>query len=166
MNVSIAPLSESQFEQLREVLDTVARERRYLAVLQAPPPEQSFAFYRGLLAQGQCHVALDGTRVVGWCDIQPAFGEARQQPGADAAMPALGKQAHAKRAHVLAAAVATAWSRGLSRIELTVREDNLDAKALYERLGFQNEGIKRQCMRVDGRFYDCHAMALLRQHGT
>jgi ribosomal protein S18 acetylase RimI-like enzyme len=166
MNLSIAPLSESQFEQLREVLDTVARERRYLALLQAPPPERSFAFYRSLLAEGQCHVALDGTRVVGWCDIQPAFGETRRHTGT-LGMGLLPECRHrGVGSRLLAAAIATAWSRGLSRIELTVREDNLNAKALYERLGFQHEGIKRQSMRVDGRFYDCHAMALLRQHGN
>ena len=53
-------------------------------------------------------------------------------------------------------------SKGLSRIELTVRTDNLNAKALYERMGFVTEGLNKQAFRIDGEFYDTHSMALLR----
>lgn len=69
MNVTIAQLAESHFEQLRAVLDAVAREQRYLALFEAPPTQEAFAFYRKLLADGQCHVALQDTSVVGWCDV-------------------------------------------------------------------------------------------------
>jgi putative acetyltransferase len=166
MNTSVVPLTEAHFEQLRSVLDTVARERRYLALLQAPPAEQAVAFYRSLLAEGQCHVALSDITVVGWCDIRSCFGEARRHIGVlgIGLLPEVRHQGLG--AQLLAAAIATAWSRGLSRIELIVREDNLNAKRLYERLGFEHEGVKRQSMLVDGQYYDCHAMALLRQHAA
>ena len=163
MTIFIAPLSESHFGQLRAVLDTVAKERRYLVLFEAPPPEQAFAFYRSLIAQGQCHVALEGESAVGWCDIQPVFGEARKHIGT------LGMGLHPEFRHrgigaqLLTAAISTAWSRGLSRIELTVREDNLNAKALYERMGFESEGVKRKSMFVGTRYFDCHSMALLRK---
>lgn len=51
----------------------------------------------------------------------------------------------------------------MTRIELTVRADNLNAKALYERLEFQMEGVKRRSFRVDGPVRDAYAMALLRE---
>jgi ribosomal protein S18 acetylase RimI-like enzyme len=163
MAISIVRLAEPHFDQLRAVLDAVARERRYLALFEAPPLEQAFAFYRGLLADGQCHVALDdGTAVVGWCDVQPVFGESRQHVG----MLGMGLLPEYRYrgvgSQLLAAAITTAWSRGLTRIELTVREDNLNAKALYERMGFEHEGVKKQSMLVGERHYDCCAMALLR----
>jgi RimJ/RimL family protein N-acetyltransferase len=164
MQTSIAPLTEAHFEQLLQVLDSVARERRFLALLQAPPHEEAFAFYRELLSEGQCHVALAGVRVVGWCDVQRSFGEARQHIG----VLGIGLLSEFRNrglgAQLLRAAIATAWSRGLSRIELTVREDNRNARVLYERMGFEHEGIKKKSMLVDGRYYDCHAMALLRGH--
>lgn len=162
MTVCIARLAEPHFEQLHAVLDVVAREQRYLALFEAPPPEEAFAFYRGLMVDGQCHVALEQASVVGWCDIQPVFGHARKHVGTlgMGLLPAFRQRGIGKL--LLSAAISTAWSRGLQRIELTVREDNGRAKALYERLGFQDEGIMRQSMRVAGRYHDCHSMALLR----
>jgi putative acetyltransferase len=164
MSITIAPLAEPHFEPLREVLDTVAREQRYLALFEAPAREQAFAFYRSLLADGQCHVALHDGAVIGWCDIQPVFGHARRHIGTlgIGLLPAYRHRGIGSM--LLSAAIATAWSRGLERIELTVREDNANAKALYERLGFRDEGIQRRSMLVAGRHYDCHAMALLRSY--
>lgn len=160
--VSIEPLAEPHFEPLRSVLDAVARERRYLALLQAPPRDEAFAFYRGMLAHGQCHVAMAGAELVGWCDIQRQFGEARAHVGTlgIALLPAWRGRGVGRQ--LLDTAIATAWSRGLSRIELTVRDDNPRAQALYEKLGFQPEGLLRQAMQVDGQHHDCVFMALLR----
>jgi len=166
MNAVIAPLAEPHFEQLHAVLDAVARERRYLAALEAPPPERSFAFYRSLLAEGQGHVALVDGRIVGWCDIQSSFGQARAHVG----VLGIGLLPHARRhgigARLLETAIAAAWSRGLTRIELTVRDDNDAARALYEHFGFEHEGVQRRSMQVDGRYHDCFAMALLRRDGA
>src|SRR4249920_1135345 len=141
MDVTIAHLAEPNFEQLRVVLDTVAREQRYLALFEAPPPEDAFAFYRSLIAQGQCHIALEQDSVVGWCDIQSVFGQARRHIGTlgMGLLPAFRHRGIGTQ--LLSAAISTAWSRGLQRIELTVREDNANAKALYERLGFRDEGV-------------------------
>lgn len=166
MNVTIAQLAESHFEQLRAVLDAVAREQRYLALFEAPPPQEAFAFYRKLLADGQCHVALQDASVVGWCDIQPAFGQARRHIGilGMGLLPAFRRRGIGTE--LLSAAVATAWARGLTRIELTVRDDNASAKRLYERLGFRSEGVNRQSMLVAGQYHDCHSMALLRAHAA
>ncbi|WP_322470105.1 hypothetical protein SOM08_04085 [Hydrogenophaga sp. SNF1] len=83
MNTRILPLTEAHVERLHQVLDEVAREKRYLAMLQAPPREQTVAFFRDSLRQGNPHVvALLDDEVVGWCDVLPVFGEA---PGATSA---------------------------------------------------------------------------------
>lgn len=55
-----------------------------------------------------------------------------------------------------------AWAKGLSRIELTVRTDNANAKALYGRFGFVVEGINRRAFLVDSEFFDTCTMALVR----
>jgi hypothetical protein len=73
MNVTILPVTEAHAASFRGSLDVVARERRYLAMIEAPPPEQVESFVRGNVANDVAQfVALDGQRVVGWADILPA----------------------------------------------------------------------------------------------
>jgi putative acetyltransferase len=52
--------------------------------------------------------------------------------------------------------------QGGHRIGFDVTTDNARALALYERLGFQREGLIRECWRrEDGLWADCHLMGLL-----
>jgi RimJ/RimL family protein N-acetyltransferase len=59
------------------------------------------------------------------------------------------------------AAIRAAFSQGVERIELEVFASNAAAIALYRRLGFQVEGVKRQARHLDGRYDDNVLMALL-----
>jgi ribosomal protein S18 acetylase RimI-like enzyme len=166
MTSPIAPLAQPHFTELHAVLDAVARERRFLALTQAPPLAEAIAFFQQNVDHDHPHfVALLDGAVVGWCDVLPVFGQAREHIGTlgigllpSARHLGLGRQ-------LMAATIEKAWRKGLTRIELTVRMDNANARALYERLGFQHEGVQRQGFRVDGQFIDSHAMALLR-HGV
>ena len=54
-----------------------------------------------------------------------------------------------------------AFDRGLTRIELTVWESNINAIALYRRFGFLVEGLHRNAICVDGRYSNLLSMALL-----
>jgi ribosomal protein S18 acetylase RimI-like enzyme len=56
-----------------------------------------------------------------------------------------------------------AWQYGMTRIELTVREHNANAIALYKKLGFQIEGLQRNAIRIDGQYQNVYAMALVRE---
>lgn len=163
MSTSVLPIAEKHFVNLHRALDIVAREKKYLSFLQAPPFEEALAFYRRSIDNDLCHfVALQDAQVVGWCDILPTNGEARAHVGIlgiGLVPEARGKGLGAK---LMEAAIAKAWSKGLTRIELAVRADNRRAKALYERLGFKKEGKQRNAVRVDGQYYDAVAMALLR----
>lgn len=160
---AVVPVAAAHFEGLHRALDTVAREKRFLAFTQSPPWEGSLAFYRGIVARDGCQfVALDESgAVVGWCDILPTPGEARAHIGRlgiglvpEARQRGLGTR-------LLAAALAKARAQGLTRIELDVRADNANAKALYERFGFETEGLQRNATRIDGVYHDAYAMALL-----
>jgi putative acetyltransferase len=163
VSAEIAPLAESHFEGLRCALDIVAREKRYLAYTQAPPPEQAYAFYRDILKHDLCHyVALLEGVVVGWCDVLPARGEARAHVGILGMGLVPSARGRGIGEMLLQATLAKAWAKGFSRIELTVRTDNLRAKALYERMGFKTEGLNQRAFFVDGKFCDAYPMALLR----
>jgi RimJ/RimL family protein N-acetyltransferase len=164
VNAVIVPFSDQYFEQLRQVLDVVAGEKRFLALTEAPARDECFAFYRRLIDNGSpLIVALIENQVVGWCDIQPAFGQARRHVGTLGMGLLASKRGRGIGTELIQAAIARAWSNGLRRIELTVRTDNHAARALYERIGFEHEGVHRNSMFVDGTFYDCYAMALLRR---
>jgi ribosomal protein S18 acetylase RimI-like enzyme len=163
MTLKIIPLQETHFVGLHRVLDVVAREKRYFSLTKAPPLEECCERYKHILANDQClFVAeLDGD-VAGWCDILPVRGDTRPHVG----LLGIGLLSSARHRGIglqlMQAAIGKAWEKGLTRIELTVRIDNTNAKALYERMGFQTEGVHRRANLVDGEYFDTCSMALLR----
>lgn len=163
MSLTVVPPAERYFEGMRQVLDVVAREKKYLVFLQAPPAAETYAFYRNILEKDLCQVIAvqDGT-VVGWCDILPTHGEARAHVGTLGVAIVQPFRGRGIGTRLIDAAISKAWEKGFSRIELTVRTDNTNAKALYERFGFIVEGINRRAFLVDGEFIDTYSMALLR----
>ncbi len=54
-----------------------------------------------------------------------------------------------------------AFAVGLHRVELDVYAFNTRARHVYEKLGFVLEGTKRQALRFDDGWVDCHVMGLL-----
>ena len=160
--VSVVPVTEAHIRGYHEAVDRVARERRYLAFLEALPFEKSEAFVRENLAQGNPHVvALVGGQVVGWCDICP-IGRPVYAHGGVLGMGIV--EEHRGKGigeALMRAALAQARQRGLTRVELTVRADNERAIALYRKIGFADEGVKRKAILVDGRYIDVACMALL-----
>lgn len=58
-------------------------------------------------------------------------------------------------------ALKEAKRKGLTRIELTVRENNKPAISLYEKFGFFIEGIQRNAVCIEGKYENHVLMALL-----
>lgn len=163
VKIDIVPLAESHFPQLRRVLDVVAREKCYLAFTEAPAEDEAFAFYRTVLSNDLIFsVALVDGQVSGWCDVLPVAGQARSHLGVLGMGLLPPVRGHGVGRPLIRHAIDRAWAKGLTRIELTVRTDNVNAIALYERMGFVAEGLQHNAYRVDGKYYDVHAMALLR----
>lgn len=159
----ITPTTDEHVAGFNRCVDAVARERRYLAMLQAPPLDVSRAFVRGVLEQGGvCLLAVNAADVVvGWCDIQRRGQEGFRHGGRlgigmlpEARGSGLGRR-------LMQAAIEAARRQGMERIELEVFASNTRAIALYERLGFVREGVKRRVRRIDGRYEDDVMMALL-----
>jgi ribosomal protein S18 acetylase RimI-like enzyme len=163
MPYTVVPTTEAHFPGLHRALDVVARERRYLAFLQAPPFEISLPFYRNIVANDLCQfVALQGDEVVGWCDVLPCTMAVRAHVGnlGMGLIPSARNQGLGTR--LLEATLTKAQAKGLTRIELVVRCDNPVARALYERFGFFSEGVQRRGNCIDGEYFDTLAMARLR----
>lgn len=164
--VAIVPVAEHHAEGFRACLDVVARERRYLAQIEAPPLERIEAFVRESIANDAAQfMAVDGDRVVGWADVLPAWAHAVAHVGSlgMGVLPAYRGRGIGRR--LLGACIAKAWAQGITRIELEVRVDNERAIGLYRSLGFEHEAVKRRAMRFDGVDHDALLMSLLKDAG-
>ncbi len=162
MRYEIVPIGDEHVEGYAAVLDSVARERQYLAFLEGPPLENVRAYVQANRQRDLPHfVALAGGGVVGWCDIasleRPIF--------AHCGVLGMGVVANYRGngiGHALLRSVLeSAKARGLTRVELTVREKNLPALALYRKVGFRVEGIKHKGVRLDREYENLIFMALL-----
>ena len=58
-------------------------------------------------------------------------------------------------------ALELAHAKGLTRIELMVREDNKRAIELYKAFNFKIEGVHQKSMLIDGEYHNQVFMALL-----
>ncbi|WP_395686307.1 GNAT family N-acetyltransferase [Caenimonas koreensis] len=162
MAVTITPITLADVESFRECLDSVAREGRFLALLEAPPLANMQQFVAENIAKGVAQrVAKDGDVVVGWCDIMPGWHHTLQHCGSlgMGLLPAYRGQGLGAR--MLDQCIEQAMRAGITRVELEVRADNHAARRLYGRFGFEEEGTKRRGMRVNGEYFDTVAMALL-----
>jgi len=158
----ICPMTPAHIESFHRTLDMVARERRYLAFLQAPPLESTRAFVLALIKRG-CpqYVAVAAGEVVGWCDVTP-----KDQPiyahtgvlGIGLLPPYRGRGIGTK---LMTTALAAAQAAGLHRVELTVRGTNRAAIVLYRKMGFEVEGCFRDAVEIDGVYENVLAMARL-----
>jgi ribosomal protein S18 acetylase RimI-like enzyme len=159
---SILPIAEAHVPSFRAAVDGVAREKLYLALLKAPPLKDSRAYVKQNIRKDHPHVvALAGDKVVGWCDIVPSPRHTKAHGGVLGIGVIKKYRARGIGPALLQAALDKARAVGLTRVELTVREENARAIALYERFGFEREGLKRNAVRVDGKYGNLICMALL-----
>lgn len=159
----IVPTQSRLAASYRDCLDTVAREKRYLAQIEALPLERIQAFVDQNVREDAIQFfALDGERVVGWADVFPGWAHAMRHRGSlgMGVHPDYRRQGLGRR--LLQACIDKAWAQGLTRIELESRVDNHAAIALYEALGFRHEALKPRALRFDGVHFDAVQMHLLR----
>ncbi len=164
MTVAIVRMTEDHIASFHATLDAVARERKYLAFLAAPPLEATRAFVLGNMAKGAPQfVAIAGAEVVGWCDITPIDRPIDAHCGTLGMGLLSAYRGQGLGKALIETAVADAFRIGLTRVELAVHASNARAYALYERVGFEREGVKRKAVRIDGRYEDVIMMAWLNE---
>lgn len=162
MAVEIVPITQEHTEGFHRALDFVARERRYLAFLEAPPLESTRAFVLNNVVQGYPQlVVLSEGEVVGWCDILPKARPVHAHVGVlgMALLPEF--RGCGLGGRLMRQTLDAARAFGLHRVELTVRQDNRSAIALYRKIGFETEGLMRDAIKVDDACENVVLMALL-----
>ena len=141
-------------------LDVVARERRYLAMVEGPSRAEAEAFLADARARGMVQqLALSGAEVVGWCDVirKPFPGFEHSGTLGMGLLPAY--RGRGLGARLIAVTLEAVARLGITRVELDVFSTNARAIALYEKSGFAREGVKRAARSLDGRTEDIVCMA-------
>jgi ribosomal protein S18 acetylase RimI-like enzyme len=161
--IEIVPIAEGHIEGFHRALDIVARERRYLAFLEAPPIEATRTFVLDNIKRGQLQFVAGSanSEVVGWCDVIPMSRPSQAHRGVFGIglLPQFRGQGIGTKLTEKALAAARAF--GLHRVELTVREHNTGAIGLYKKQGFEIEGVQRDAVLVDGVYEDVVCMAVV-----
>jgi RimJ/RimL family protein N-acetyltransferase len=163
MTIEFRQIQVGDTDAFRAAVDIVARERRYIALVEAPPIEQVRAFVQRNVERGypQIVAVLDGA-VVGWCNVPPASRAVSAHVG-DLFMGLLPQfRGKGVGERLLRQAVQAADLFGFRRIELGVFATNTAAAGLYRKVGFVEEGIKRMAILIDGVHHDEIIMARLR----
>ncbi len=147
-------------EAFAAVVARVADEDRWIATEPPVDVEAFAARVRTSLAEGHTLFVLDdGTRIAGTLGLHPTRADGVVSLGmsllADVRGQGWGKA-------MLQAAVDHARGAGSHKIQLEVWPDNERAIALYERFGFEVEGLLRDhYRRRDGTLRSAQLMALL-----
>ncbi len=158
----IVPLNKSHINSYREILDAVAKERKYLSFLKAPSLEAVETFLLNNIRQNYPHfLAIIDGEVVGWCNISGNHFEVYQHVGTLGIGVLKKFRSKGIGKALILKTLEQAKHNGLKRIELTVRENNLAAITLYQKLGFQTEGLHHNALALDGHFENVITMALL-----
>ncbi|MDP3705243.1 MAG: GNAT family N-acetyltransferase [Legionellaceae bacterium] len=162
IHFNIIPITEAHIEGFWSAVDSVARERKYLAFLEGPPINTTRDFVLNNISGHWPHViAICEDKIIGWCDItaldRPVFAHIGCL-GMGVLAPYRG-QGVGKA--LISRALQKARTKGLTRIELTVRENNASAITLYKKFGFVAEGVHKNGVRIDGQYENHIFMALL-----
>lgn len=156
----IVPLGRQHLAGFHRAVDRVAREGRYLAMLEAPPFARTRRLVLDSLKDGGVHlVALADGEVVGWCDLRLKTAVTLRH-SAILGMGVVAEHRHRGLGRRLLVET-MARARSLRRIELIVRADNVAAITLYRSCGFEVEGTCRSYLRHEGVEYDALLMARL-----
>lgn len=159
--IEIRAISEEDIESFHSCLDSVARERKYLGGVKAPPIESTREFVKSNIENNYPQiVAVEGGRVVGWCDIIPKKVEGFKHCGTLGTGVLDGYRSQGLGTRLMAAVIEAARVYGLERVELEVYVSNTRAIGLYEKWGFQREGLRIRARKLDGEYDDIIEMAL------
>jgi len=162
IHFNIVAITEAHIDGFWSAVDSVSRERKYLAFLEGPPINTTRDFVLTNIHGNWPHVVtLNDGKVIGWCDVtaldRPVFAHVGSL-GMGVLAPYRGQGVGTA---LISAALQKARSKGLTRIELTVREKNTAAIALYKKFGFVIEGIHKNGVCIDGEYENHIFMALL-----
>ncbi len=161
--ITIRSIKENDVPGFRSALDSVCRERTFLAALEAPSEQRSLEFVRkNIEREYPQFVAESECKIIGWCDAVPGDASAGTAHVGFLGMGILREfRGQGIGFRLLDATINRARAFGLEKIELSVYARNRTAIALYKKYGFIEEGRKRRGRFMDGIYDDVLLLALI-----
>jgi ribosomal protein S18 acetylase RimI-like enzyme len=158
-SIVILPARLEWAESFRLCVDSVAREKRYFLMTEAPPLEKVRDFLAKLNTAGHPHFfAMKGSQVVGWCNVKRYEAPARDHAGELSMGVRQGFRGQGIGKKLIEACLRECRLLDYQKVELTVFSDNERAIRLYEKLGFQKEGLIKDYARSLEGFKDAYLM--------
>lgn len=159
LDVQIRDVIKADIPKLNIVVNSVVSDRVFLAFTTPFTLSETEEFVLNNIEKGFPNVvAVLGKQVIGWCDIvakKPyefshvgllgmGFVECNRGKG-------VGKR-------LILSALERAHLFGFEKVELDVYHNNHQAKALYTKVGFEIEGVKKRTRKIDGMYQDAIIM--------
>ena len=158
---SVRPLRADEVESVLDLLDEVAAERRWIASEPPIPRERWREGFERRLDEEYSVVlaAVDADdRVIGQLDARAA----KDRPGEIGMAVALEWRGRGVGTALMQSCVDWARERGIHKLALQVWPHNEAAIRLYERFGFEREGLLRaHYRRENGELWDAIVMGVL-----
>lgn len=161
-HIQIRPILEGYIEGFHSCLDAVARERKFLGFVKAPPLEDTRKWLlRGMEKEEIRLVAIDSSQIVEWCDIETNDREGFKHFGRLGMGVLKEYRGQGIGTKLLEEILSVARDRSLERVELDVYASNVTAIRLYDKFKFQVVGRKHKARKLDASYEDIIVMALL-----
>jgi ribosomal protein S18 acetylase RimI-like enzyme len=156
--LEIRPASEDDDAALR-ALD---RETWSAQVTPAPQPPPGEPFFDERLRPRDAIVAIVDGDLAGWISFGPPLplAASRHQLGIKGLAVDPARRREGIAAALIEALAGRARGAGIRRLTLRVLSTNAPARALYERLGFEVEGVLREAFVLEGVLVDDLLMGL------
>jgi L-phenylalanine/L-methionine N-acetyltransferase len=163
MDVTVRKIELEDAEGFWSALDSVAKEKKFVLLTEAPPFEKTRAFVQNNIEKNYAqYIAVSDGKIVGWVDAIPKAHPTMAHVGGLGMGVIAEHRGKGIGRKLLEKAIQHAWDSGLKRLELEVFADNEAAIALYKKHGFIQEGVKRFARAIDGHYQDIVVMAQYR----
>lgn len=159
--VEISDLTDEDFDGYRTVLGEVAREKKYLCFVDAPTKEASEKFLSHLRqTNGIILVARTEGQVVGWCDIHRGSAPRFDHTGSLGMGVSKDFRGKGIGEALMRKALQLAREKKMEIVTLSVFSSNRAAIKMYEKIGFEIDGVRKDFSKLEGRYEDITLMSI------
>ena len=143
-------------ESFGQAVDTVARERKFLAATTGFPIESTREFVGGIVENNLAqYYAVEGDVVIGWCEILPRQFEGVDHTGILGMGVLKPWRGQGLGTRLMEAAIEHARAiNGIERVDLEVFDSNTSAVNFYLKAGFSIEGRRIRGRKLEGVYDD------------
>lgn len=165
--IQIRPARVEDAEMIIEAINQVAAEKRYLTMERfEATDEQERAYIANLADNGDLFlVALHEDRIIGTLTALRARGKYRAHV-AEFGLSLLAEYRNSGiGSQLIAILIRWCTVAGIEKLNLEVFHDNARAIALYQKIGFRPEGIRKKQIKIDNHYIDLIQMTLFITEG-